>query len=141
MLRLAAARRRAGAPLVCAALSLVFASAIVGGLRCGRLRALAAVQRVVEREPVVAFVNRCTGACERAFGSGDLVVRVLVGPRGPRRFNGALRLLDFDLRRIVATREGHGCCGEDECQTQTPPAEKHRDSIPAAFGPFALSDE
>jgi hypothetical protein len=58
---------------------------------------------MVEREPVVPFVHCRTRACERAFGRGQLVVRVLVGARGARRVYGALGLLYFEFRRIVAT--------------------------------------
>jgi len=100
---------------------------LAGGLRRRRLRPLAAVERVVEREAIVTLLNRSARVRERAFGRGQLVVRVIVGARGAGGVDGALCLLDFALRRIVAACDCQRRHNEKACKIQTTTAQGHSD--------------
>ena len=72
----------------------------------GGLRALARVERGVERLAVVALVDRLAGALERVLGGGELVAGVLIGAGGAGGVDGALRLLHFFVGGIAARRAG-----------------------------------
>ena len=77
---------------------------LVDGLLGGVLRALARVERVVERLAVVALIDGVVRALERVFRRGELLARVLVGAGGARDVDRALRLLHFLVGRVAARR-------------------------------------
>ena len=65
---------------------------------------LARVERVVEREAIVALDDRVLRALERVLRGGELVAGVLVGAARAGRVDRALRLLHFLVGRIAAAR-------------------------------------
>jgi DNA repair protein RadC len=71
------------------------------------LRALVAVERVVEREAIVALRHGFLRALERRFGGGELVGRIAFGAGSTRRFDGAVRLVEFAAGRVAAPRDEH----------------------------------
>ena len=80
------------------------AAALLVGRLFGRgLRAFAAVERVIQRQAVVALVDGVV-VLQRVFGRGELLARVLIGAGGARGIDRALRLLHFFVGRIAARR-------------------------------------
>ena len=67
-------------------------------------RAFACVERVVERQPVVALRDGVVGLLERFLGGVEIVDGVPVGAGGLRRIDRRLRLLEFLVRRTSARR-------------------------------------
>jgi len=79
---------------------------------------------VIQGQPIVAIVGGVVCVLQRSFGRHELVVRVLVGPDGPRGVNRTLRLLHF-LVRGFGTRSRE----EDEQEKGTPTRPTHVVSI------------
>ena len=67
---------------------------------CG---ALAAVERVVQRQPIVALLDGVVRVLQRLDGRGEFLGGVPIGAGGARRIDRVLRLLDFFVGRIAAT--------------------------------------
>src|SRR5262249_14184257 len=89
------------------------------GVPGGRLRALAGVERGVERLPVVALIHRLVRALQRVLGGGELLARVLIRAGGARGVDRALGLLHFLVRRIAARRGRRRRRDEGERQQET----------------------
>ena len=75
---------------------------LVGGALRRRLRALAAVERVIEREAIVALADGLLRVRERIDGALQLFGRVDGRARGSRGVDGALGLMQFLVRRFAA---------------------------------------
>ncbi len=96
----------------------------VGGQLGGILGALAAVERVVEGEAVVARRHRRAGARQRGLRGGEFFGGVHVGAGGTRRVDRALRLLHLLVGRVAAARRR-----EQDEQCQEGPRARHQVSI------------
>ena len=83
---------------------------LVGSLAGRGLGALAGVERVIERLPVIALGGRVVGSLQGGLGGGEFRRGVLRGAGGAGRGDGALGLIHFLLWRRGAPREG----GQDE---------------------------
>src|SRR5262249_55532462 len=101
----------------------------VHGFLGGNLRALAGIERGVERRAIVALLDRRVGALERVFGRGEFLAGVLIRAGGARGIDGALRLLHFLVGRIAARR---GRCGRDDRERYQQAAEGHERQYTAA---------
>ena len=74
----------------------------------GVLRALARVERAVEREAVVALVHGVRGVLQRRFGGAEFLAGVQIGAGAARRLDGVAGLLEFFVWGIAARhRSGH----------------------------------
>jgi len=85
-------------------------SLLCAGLTDGRLfgrldGALARVDRVAERRPVVALIDGVVRFLERRRGGGEFIRGVSVGAARTSRINSCLRLIDFFLWRFGASGE------------------------------------
>ncbi len=89
---------------------------MVGRLACRILRALAAVQCVVEREPIIALGDGVLCFFQGILRGCVLVARVAVGAGRPRGVDRALRLLHLFLRGIAAACERTGDHERDRCE-------------------------
>src|SRR4029078_10083709 len=68
---------------------------LVGGLLRRCLGALPTIERVGEREAIVALEDGFAGGVQCFFGGGEFLPRVVAGAGRPRGVDRLLRLLDF----------------------------------------------
>jgi DNA repair protein RadC len=86
----------------------------------GVLRALARVERAVERESVVALVYGVRGVLQRRLGGAEFLAGVQISAGAARRFDGAAGLLQFLIGGIAARRRsGHRRRDGDRLQDTT----------------------
>ena len=71
-----------------------------------------AVERLAERQTVVALTDRRFGAGQRVDGSRELLGRVAVGAGRARSVDGALGLMEFLVGRIGARDGSDGHTGK-----------------------------
>ena len=76
----------------------------LGGVLRGALRPLARVERVIEREPIVALDDGVVGQLERFARGIEVVGRISIRAGGFRGVDCGLRLLHFLVRRPGARR-------------------------------------
>src|SRR3954468_20477354 len=113
----------------------------VGGELGGVLGPLAAVERVVQRQPVVTLLDGFVGVLQRLLRRGELLVRVLIGAGRARRVDRALRLLHFFLRWIAAAGGRAQKEGDDQRQRARavhPPKYTSKCRRARADSPFAV---
>ena len=79
----------------------------IGSGACGRLRALAGIERVTQRLAVVALIDGFVRFLQRGSRGTVVVGRVLVGAGCARRVDRALRLIEFLLRRLGTCGQAH----------------------------------
>ena len=98
---------------------------LIGGLLGGPLRALAGVERVVQRQTIVPLRDRLV----RLFKGGDRGVvflgRIPIGARCAGRVDGALRLIHFAGWRIAA-RGNQQACEQKHGSRNAPNTTQHR---------------
>lgn len=90
---------------------------VVGRQFGGVLRSLAAVDRVVEGEAIVALSDGVVGLLQQILRGRELVARIAIRAGGARRVDGALGLLHLPVGRFgAAGHEGRerGAGGEGE---------------------------
>ncbi len=85
---------------------------LAGGELGGVLRALPAVERLAERQPIVALTHRRFGAGQRIDGGRELLGGVAVGAGGARGVDGPLGLMEFLVGRIGAADGSGGHTGK-----------------------------
>lgn len=78
-----------------------------GGFFRRPLRAIAAVERVVQGEPIVALRDSVLRVLQRLDGGVVLLGRITIGACGTRRVDGSLRLIHLARGRRGATRGEH----------------------------------
>src|SRR5262249_44789396 len=100
---------------------------LVDGVPGRGLRALARVERVVQRLTVIALIDGAAGALQGVFSGGGLLARGLIGAGGARGVDRALRLLHFPVGGIGAGGGGQrgGDREREQCTTNTPHAVKY----------------
>ena len=104
----------------------------VGGQFGGGLRPFQAVERVVEREPVVALFDGESRVLERLVGGVEFVGGVAVGAGGPSGLDRTARLLNLSVGRIAAAR--NRCNQQDDCREQDTRTRRH----PSKYTRFAF---
>ena len=68
---------------------------LTGGFLCRALRTIAAVERMIQRQPVVALCNGVVRVFEGFNRRSVLFGGVAIGAGSPRRINRTLRLIHF----------------------------------------------
>lgn len=81
---------------------------LAGGELGGRLRSFAAVERLAEREAIVALCDGLFGTFQSLDGGTVVFGGIRVRAGGSRRIDGALRLMQFPARRFAAGRDEEG---------------------------------
>ncbi len=105
-----------------------FRRAALNGLLGGRffcrpLRAIAGVEGVVQRQPIVALRDGILRVLQRLDGGLVLLGGEAIGARGPRGINRALGLIHFARRRRCATNGKK--TGTEKCETHERSTTRH----------------